>query len=702
MQGNIDDGSNPAISRESAWCDRPDLPIRLGEVDVAQLRQPSSHTHGPDGHGLGSVSAGDGSDSDADSTSSTTSVAKIQRLSSGLLSVMDTHARHARIGSCGSLSLLANNMLGPGMVTLCAVYQDAGWLPTSAALLMIWMLSTLAASMLCEAIVVADRTGRSKDSHHRKHPDHVDVELCTLAKAYVPRWVFLSVVVLFIVNMQSRNIAAVVESSQTLDGALVCAPTRLLLRYLCVGTNLTTNVFALFADRTGKVSAFGGTCAVEFYPNVDTYCIDAGSNSTTNSPFDRCDSDGQCQSVWVASLGYLLSAVLTLPMGLYNLEEVVWFQILCFYGTICVCAVWLYQFEYKINSDHDHDLGSWQRLPVATANQRAVFGTVLYNYAFVMTVPSWFNEKAPSVSTAGSLWFSGGIVTPMYIAIGVVGALAYHIVDGDDVLTLMLISPLSFPVTKVRRCLYFIALFAPVDVRSYSCCVSILYFCCCITVSAMKVIGVYCFSVLGLISSIPVFSIIVRYNLLSTGLIKSGCVANLYATVAPWIVALLVYAGPLLSLSVNWTGLLTTAPLNFTLPAWLYIKIILRPPRATKDEVHGTSAEVVQQEMAPCERESSQSNSECVYVRANFTDMPSWYTSSSAWRQISRRHKKRWADFEATRYQSLPRGWSIATKETIAWSIIYITLVLNVFAIVVAMLGAYPKGGSLRNVLDQK
>ena len=37
----------------------------------------------------------------------------------------------------------------------------------------------------------------------------------------------------------------------------------------------------------------------------------------------------------------------------------------------------------------------------------------------------------------------------MYIAVGVVGALAYHIVDGDDVLTLISISPLSLQITKV-------------------------------------------------------------------------------------------------------------------------------------------------------------------------------------------------------------------------------------------------------------
>ena len=74
-----------------------------------------------------------------------------------------------------------------GVVTLCAVYQDAGWAPTTFAQMLVWVMSTVTAGMLCESIVVADCAGRCKDSHHN------DVELTTLAKAYVPRWLYISV-----------------------------------------------------------------------------------------------------------------------------------------------------------------------------------------------------------------------------------------------------------------------------------------------------------------------------------------------------------------------------------------------------------------------------------------------------------------------------------------------------------------------------
>ena len=51
-----------------------------------------------------------------------------------------------------SCALNFNNITGPAMVVLPLLYQQAGWLLPSVALLTLWALSCVASAMLCEAM----------------------------------------------------------------------------------------------------------------------------------------------------------------------------------------------------------------------------------------------------------------------------------------------------------------------------------------------------------------------------------------------------------------------------------------------------------------------------------------------------------------------------------------------------------------------
>ena len=299
--------SSGSISSSNSWPNKRGSVARRGKQrpEIARVGSP---THGPDGHshggggnlhahGVGTIhewtasSDDDSADSDClghshgghDHGGGHGSGESWPALLAG------THQRHPRIGMCGSISLLANNMAGPGMVTLCAVYQDAGWLSTTFALLLVWVMSTITASMLCEAIVVADCEGRCKTSHHH------DVELTTLARAYIPHWAFVIIMGTFVVNMQSRNIASVVEASQVRSRG---AQTPNTARSTIAGR--LTGPAGGWAVGGGQVldgallALFDGTCAVELYPTPAAYCIDQTTNSTTNSPFDRCGPEGGC------------------------------------------------------------------------------------------------------------------------------------------------------------------------------------------------------------------------------------------------------------------------------------------------------------------------------------------------------------------------------------------------------------------------
>ena len=86
--------------------------------------------------------------------------------------------------------------------------------------------------------------------------------------------------------------------------------------------------------------------------------------------------------------------------------------------------------------------------PAIGPDQSGMVGTVLYNYAFVMTVPSWLNERRRNVSVDVSLWASTALSTVTYILIGLLGALSYSFASGDDLLTLFLDNTRTFFMTK--------------------------------------------------------------------------------------------------------------------------------------------------------------------------------------------------------------------------------------------------------------
>lgn len=63
--------------------------------------------------------------------------------------------------------------------------------------------------------------------------------------------------------------------------------------------------------------------------------------------------------------------------------------------------------------------------------------------------------------------------------------------------------------------------------------------------NAASIAASYLFPIVALLSGIPVFSIIVRYNLIENGTSKLW--ANFWAVFFPWAAALCVYSGSLLN-----------------------------------------------------------------------------------------------------------------------------------------------------------
>ena len=66
-------------------------------------------------------------------------------------------------------------------------------------------------------------------------------------------------------------------------------------------------------------------------------------------------------------------------------------------------------------------------------------------------------------------------------------------------------------------------------------------------------------------AGIPIFSIVIRYNILENGLCGIFW-ANIWAVVFPWVVALIFYAGSSMNNLMNYVSLISTIPLNLIVP----------------------------------------------------------------------------------------------------------------------------------------
>ena len=248
----------------------------------------------------------------------------------------------------------------------------------------------------------------------------------------------------------------------------------------------------------------------------------------------------------VISTGYLLVALITVPLGYYNLDEAIWVQKLSFCLLCCIMFVWLVSFSAT---------GFPAGVRAVGSDSSGLIGTLLFNFMFVATVPSWVNEKRPGVSVRRSVWGAVCLGTFMFASVGLAGAAAYGgapdgFMLGNDLLALLLHRG-----GKAARA------------------------------------AAYAFPPVALMSGIPVLSICVRYNLLEQDAM-SPAAASAFAVVLPWVLALVLNRGGALGSAMDWTSLFMAVPLNLILPAWLYLRATAEggPPRfsPTGDDLHAS------------------------------------------------------------------------------------------------------------------
>lgn len=427
------------------------------------------------------------------------------------------------ITMASGIILLINNITGPGVPGLPNMFAEAGWLPPVICILVIWLMTTVSSCMYAEAMAAIPGNEGFKGR----------IEYSSIVQYYFGRNWYIAAQIGLNGALQSLNIISVIQSAQVMDTAISA-----LFKKSC-GLNITPFQNTL-TDNDGVGHPVAGS--TDFFSCIDTVDLDNGH------PWG-------CHVV--LSLGFVLTAAMAIPCGRWNLDDNMIVQRVAFVLTIICWLVWI----IAVLASTDHAVG----VPAINTNPdtgsiAGVLGNVLFNFGFVTTVPSWINEKKPSVSVNKSLWGATTLCIIIYVIIGIPGAYVF-----SDVL--------QGPVTGTCQ--------RNVDDSTFNCPNDLMQV---MTnpstapwgdnhaATIMLQTSVYMFPIVAVVSSIPVFSIVIKYNLVENGMSERA--GFLWGVVFPWLTAFpLLYMPDILAQFVNFTSLVFVSFTDFIVPFALYYKL---------------------------------------------------------------------------------------------------------------------------------
>ncbi|CAG8700965.1 3028_t:CDS:2 [Acaulospora morrowiae] len=260
------------------------------------------------------------------------------------------------------------------------------------------------------------------------------------------------------------------------------------------------------------ISLTGKTCGIGIHPTAGFFCV--REQGTNGSPFGS--------DYMLVTAGFVISLTLVFPLGIMELVDNIKVQIASFMILLFTFISWLITFMVRgLNKD---------LVPIVGSDESRVVGAVLFNYAFITTVPSWINEINPTVSIRKSIWYSIAISTVLYVSLGIFGGMSFYMDPSSNIIAVINSSSQRSIVNNITT---------------------------------------YLFPLAALISSIPVYTIIVRYNLTNDNFCNN-ITATLLSNFLPWIIIIPFQTGSWLNEFMNWTSLIFSTISNFIIPFWLY------------------------------------------------------------------------------------------------------------------------------------
>jgi len=222
-----------------------------------------------------------------------------------------------------------------------------------------------------------------------------------------------------------------------------------------------------------------------------------------------------------------------------DLDDNISLQFVATIGLCCLAVVWISFLIQQPGFPLVDHLRTSTASPDAWAS---LFGVLLFNLSLMSALPSWDNEKRRDVSELQALVLSMGFVATLYTLIGVVGALAFADFGSSGNLFSKLNASGSFV--------------------------------------AQSTVSVY--PVLQNLTSIPVFCIFMKYNMMQLGWFnRSG--ATMVAFLVPWLLSVPLYGGRGFEWVAELGGLVFSTAVNIIIPVALFVlaRRRQRPPQDT-------------------------------------------------------------------------------------------------------------------------
>ncbi|RUS19576.1 hypothetical protein BC937DRAFT_87253, partial [Endogone sp. FLAS-F59071] len=372
------------------------------------------------------------------------------------------------------------------------LFQQAGWILPLFVFLVTAVLSGSAALFVCESMSTVEGN----------HKFEARVEFTTLAELFLGTRYHIGLQIILFLSLQSLNIASMIISTQNMDALLV--------------------------------TVFGNDCGIAIFP-PGLVCIQ--DQATYGSPF--------AYYYMFVTGGLLITFGLVFPLGLLNLVDNIWVQIASCITLGFILVEWIVDFLMQ-GLD-------FSKVPAVGTDPSQVVGIVLFNFAFITTMPSFVNSlpeqevldpiyiflklidpcsqhQSYNVSIRKCVWWSVGISTAIYLVIGVLGAAAIQIDPKANLLSAIQNSANN---------------------------------------STLSIVTANLFSVAVLITSIPVYTIVIRSNLVRGQVCNRGW-AIFWSSIFPWLIVIPFQTGEWLNDMINYVSLIFTSSSNFIIPFLLY------------------------------------------------------------------------------------------------------------------------------------
>eukprot|EP00929_Paragymnodinium_shiwhaense_P056734 TRINITY_DN283_c0_g1_i1.p1 TRINITY_DN283_c0_g1~~TRINITY_DN283_c0_g1_i1.p1 ORF type:complete len:533 (-),score=76.23 TRINITY_DN283_c0_g1_i1:231-1829(-) len=401
------------------------------------------------------------------------------------------------IGFVGGFSMMLNNVLGPGVANFSGMYQRSGWLGSTTFILLCALTSLASGEML----IMAMRAMPGNERFEKR------VEFSTLCRHYFSRPLAIFCNFVFQLSMLAVNIGNIVQTAQVFD-------------------NL---IDTLFND----------SCALMMYPTFGEFFC--GTSTSDISPFGK--------DKVLISFGACIVALLSIPLGFYNLDDNVFVQNVSMVLIMAGMVVWVGLF---IALDLEAD-----RVPMVPSDwsgYHGMGGTILFNFMFISTLPSWVCEKKPSVRAMNVISLTLIVSVLLFVMVGVLGGMAFEPYWMTD----------NTLLSKLHK------------IKDFG-----------LTGKILGNLSVDIYAVAANMASIPIFSIMMRYNLIEEGIMGPKR-ATLVSVVLPWVISILLYCGEGFQNIVQFSGAFTSSIVNLIVPCLLFIscqQIHSRQNSASSDQL---------------------------------------------------------------------------------------------------------------------